>query len=51
MAPEYIAHGQLTEKAYIYSFGLLLLEIITGRLNSKASKYSNNLVTILSCTI
>ncbi|KAJ4802074.1 cysteine-rich RECEPTOR-like kinase [Rhynchospora pubera] len=33
MAPEYIVHGQLTEKADIYSYGVLLLEIITGRKN------------------
>ncbi|KAJ3676069.1 hypothetical protein LUZ60_003481 [Juncus effusus] len=31
MAPEYIVHGQLTEKADIYSYGILVLEIITGR--------------------
>ncbi|CAN6340486.1 unnamed protein product [Urochloa humidicola] len=33
MAPEYIIHGQLTEKADIYSYGVLVLEIITGRKN------------------
>jgi serine/threonine protein kinase len=31
MAPEYIDHGQLTEKADIYSYGVLVLEIVTGR--------------------
>ncbi|KAF3784535.1 Cysteine-rich receptor-like protein kinase 2 [Nymphaea thermarum] len=30
MAPEYIVHGQLTEKADVYSFGVLVLEIVTG---------------------
>jgi len=33
MAPEYIVHGQLTEKADIYSYGVLVLEIVTGRKN------------------
>ncbi|XP_029154135.1 cysteine-rich receptor-like protein kinase 2 isoform X1 [Arachis hypogaea] len=48
MAPEYIAHGQLTEKADVYSFGVLLLEIVTGRQNnrSKAAEYSDSLITV-----
>ncbi|KAK2427940.1 Cell division control protein 2 [Trifolium repens] len=48
MAPEYLAHGQLTEKADVYSFGILLLEIVTGRQNnrSKASEYSDSLVIV-----
>lgn len=48
MAPEYLAHGQLTEKADVYSFGVLMLEIVTGRQNnrSKTSEYSDSLVSI-----
>lgn len=48
MAPAYLAHGQLTEKADVYSFGVLLLEIVTGRQNnrSKASEYSDSLVIV-----
>lgn len=34
MAPEYAVRGQLTRKADIYSFGVLLIEIVTGRCNT-----------------
>ncbi|ERN02725.1 hypothetical protein AMTRI_Chr03g141360 [Amborella trichopoda] len=36
MAPEYVAHGQLTEKADVYSFGVLVLEIISGKQNNRS---------------
>ncbi|KAK8963394.1 putative leucine-rich repeat receptor-like serine/threonine-protein kinase [Platanthera guangdongensis] len=35
LAPEYAINGQLTKKADIYSFGILVLEIISGRSSSK----------------
>eukprot|EP01018_Ginkgo_biloba_P008791 Gb_20960 [translate_table: standard] len=34
MAPEYVVRGQLTEKADIFSFGVLVLEILSGKRNS-----------------
>lgn len=50
MAPEYLAHGQLTEKADVYSFGVLVLEIVTGKQNnrSKTLEYADGLVTVVS---
>lgn len=35
MAPEYAIHGQLSEKADTYSFGVVALEIICGRKSSE----------------
>ncbi|KAL8218911.1 hypothetical protein R6Q57_022284 [Mikania cordata] len=48
MAPEYLAHGQLTEKADVYSFGVLILEVVTGIENnrSKTTEYTDSLVAI-----
>ncbi|KAK7265672.1 hypothetical protein RJT34_33295 [Clitoria ternatea] len=34
MAPEYLTKGQMTEKADIYSFGVLAVEIVCGKRNS-----------------
>ncbi|KAH9796901.1 protein kinase domain-containing protein [Citrus sinensis] len=36
LAPEYVLGGQLTMKADVYSFGVLVLEIISGRNSGKA---------------
>uniref|UniRef100_A0A7N2LR08 Protein kinase domain-containing protein n=1 Tax=Quercus lobata TaxID=97700 RepID=A0A7N2LR08_QUELO len=37
LAPEYALGGQLTMKADVYSFGVLILEIISGRSSAKAN--------------
>lgn len=44
MAPEYLARGQLTEKADVYSYGVLLIEIVAGRPNNMTD-ISDSLIT------
>jgi len=51
-APEYAMTGQLTLKSDIYSFGVVLLEIITGRKaidNSKAAGEQNLVQWVRDC--
>lgn len=35
MAPEYALGGQLTMRADVYSFGVLILEVVSGRSSAK----------------
>lgn len=37
LAPEYALLGQLTMKADVYSFGVLILEIVSGKSSSQAA--------------
>jgi serine/threonine protein kinase len=38
MAPEYIMCGQLTEKVDVFSYGVLLMEIVTGKITTSRSR-------------
>jgi len=51
MAPEYIVHGQLTEKADIYSYGVLVLEIITGRKNHNSVASSAEGLSLMALVV
>ncbi|KAG2396087.1 Cold-responsive protein [Vigna angularis] len=41
LAPEYAIGGQLTKKADIYSFGVLILEIVSGRSSARRTNETN----------
>ncbi|KAL1545501.1 putative serine/threonine-protein kinase [Salvia divinorum] len=49
LAPEYALLGQLTKKADVYSFGVLILEITSGRSSSKAA-FGEELYVLLEWT-
>lgn len=34
MAPEYVKHGHFSTKSDVYSYGVLILEIVAGRKNA-----------------
>lgn len=40
LAPEYFMHGIVDEKIDVFAFGVLLLEIITGRLAVDSARQS-----------
>ncbi|KAG9147914.1 hypothetical protein Leryth_003508 [Lithospermum erythrorhizon] len=46
LAPEYAMFGQLTKKADVYSFGVLVLEIISGRSSANAAFGEEMLVLV-----
>jgi len=49
LAPEYAASGKLTEKSDVFSFGVMLLELITGRRPVNSRQADDNLVDWVSC--
>ena len=47
MSPEYAMHGQFSVKSDVFSFGVLVLEIISGRKNS-SFRNGENIEDLLS---
>ncbi|XP_028787885.1 cysteine-rich receptor-like protein kinase 10 [Neltuma alba] len=43
MAPEYIMNGQFSEKSDIFSFGVIVLEVLSGKRNARS--YESHLLT------
>lgn len=37
LAPEYAMRGHLTEKADVFAFGMVVMEVVAGRLNSDST--------------
>lgn len=52
MAPEYIVRGKLTEKADVYSFGVLVIEVVTGTRNNVFVQHSESILqTVPYCIL
>lgn len=47
MAPEYLMHGQFSVKSDVFSFGVLVLEIVSGQKNS-GIRHGENVEDLLS---
>ncbi|KAJ6890918.1 receptor-like protein kinase [Populus alba x Populus x berolinensis] len=47
MAPEYVMHGHLSVKADVFSFGVLVLELISGQRNSTFSQQHSEAQNLL----
>ena len=46
MAPEYALRGYLTDKADVYSYGIVLLEIVSGMANVADRAKENHFVLL-----
>lgn len=53
MAPEYAFYGQFSAKSDVFSFGILVLEIVSGQKNHSFQNGENveNLASFVSCVL
>lgn len=49
MAPEYMVRGKLTEKVDIYSFGVVVIEVVLGTKNYALSLNSHSILQKVLC--
>ncbi|KAL6969425.1 hypothetical protein U1Q18_029137 [Sarracenia purpurea var. burkii] len=47
MAPEYVVCGKLTEKADVYSYGVLVIEVVSGKSNNSFSQNSHSILQMV----
>ncbi|KAL4570927.1 hypothetical protein LXL04_026592 [Taraxacum kok-saghyz] len=48
LAPEYTLYGQLTERSDVYSFGIIVLEIMSGRKVLEEVKMTNSMMVLIA---
>ncbi|XP_041023455.1 putative receptor-like protein kinase At4g00960 isoform X3 [Juglans microcarpa x Juglans regia] len=48
MPPEYVMHGQFSVKSDVFSFGVLVLEIVSGKKNNSSFQEENEAGSLLS---
>jgi serine/threonine protein kinase len=53
MAPEYVTHGQFSAKSDVFSFGVLVLEMVSGERNNcfRNGENMDNLLSYVSTII
>jgi interleukin-1 receptor-associated kinase 1 len=49
MSPEYAYSGHVSTKSDMYSFGVIVLEIVTGRRHTSQDDNTSNLLSDVSC--
>ncbi|CAA7028062.1 unnamed protein product [Microthlaspi erraticum] len=48
MSPEYVTHGEFSTKSDVYSYGVLMLEIISGKKNSSFHRMGGSVTNLVT---